>query len=167
MRVGWKQTIEGTCTPFTHGGPLPPNSLQLPTLLEACAGRDTLFLFSHSLMMHQESLKLEIQFLVLKQWYTCWDSGFGRSQPQGSQGHMGRGQSPSIRQRERLEKKKNQRRWGEGQLLTGEHQGRRAHPGWAQVVFGKCQGSGAGISGHSCLLIKRHFHHHSTEQSRS
>lgn len=114
MRVGWKQTIEGTCTPFTHGGPLPPNSLQLPTLLEACAGRDTLFLFSHSLMMHQESLKLEIQFLVLKQWYTCWDSGFGRSQPQGSQGHVGRGQSPSIRQREWLEKKKKSKKVGRG-----------------------------------------------------
>lgn len=53
-------------------------------------------------MTHQESLKLEIQFLVLKQWYTCWDSGFGSS-------HVGRGQSPSVRQREWLKKKKKKK----------------------------------------------------------
>ena len=81
------------------------NSLQLPTLLDTCAGRDTLFLFSHSLITHQERLRLEIQFLVPKQWVQVLGLRLWKdSAPRQPRSH-GEGAKP-FRQAERTAGKK-------------------------------------------------------------
>ena len=82
-------------------------------LLDTCAGRDTLFLFSHSLITHQERLKLEIQFLVLKQWVQVLGLRLWKESAPRQPRSRGEGAKP-FHQAERTAGKKKKRKIKEG-----------------------------------------------------
>ena len=91
------------------------SSLQLPTLLGTCAGRDALFLFSHCLPTHQERLKLEIQFLVPKQWVQVLGLGLWKESAPRQTRSLAEGAKP-FHQAERTAglKRGKSKKWGRG-----------------------------------------------------